>query len=67
MKIKCVENIDTYLSIGKTYDVIKDDKDGTYLIIDDRGDDDYWYYKSHFKPLSEIRNDKIDKLLDDES
>ena len=31
-------------------------------IINDKGEED-WYPKEWFKPLAEIRNDKIDKLL----
>lgn len=50
------------LTIGKTYDIIDEDDD-EYLIIDD-SDDEYWYLKDFFKPLLEIRNEKIDKLLE---
>ena len=66
MKIKCI-NDRRYLTIGKIYDVIKEDRDdGDYLIIDNDGGE-WWYEKKLFKTLAEIRNDKIDKLLEDES
>ena len=65
MKIKCIEDrgFDNLLTIGKTYDVIKVQSDGDYVIIDDLGSEN-WYYKEDFKPLSEIRNDTINKLLE---
>jgi hypothetical protein len=63
MKVKCIDRgFWLLLTIGKTYDVI-DVTGNWYLIINDNGDKD-WYYKSSFKPLSEIRNEKIDKLLE---
>ena len=64
MKVKYIKNIDyeLNLAIGKIYDVIDIAYNGNYIIIDD--DNDKWIYpKSWFKPLSEIRNEKIDKLL----
>jgi hypothetical protein len=64
MKIKCIKN-DGWLdlTLGKIYDVIFIYNDGDYDIINDN---DYeWYYpKECFKPLYEIRNEKIDKLLE---
>jgi hypothetical protein len=65
MKIKCITNINT-LTIGKIYDIINYNNDGGYIIINDNGYE-FWYPKEWFKPLSEIRNEKIDKLLEDES
>ena len=67
MKVQCIRNgeREKYLTIGKIYYVIDEDAD-EYLIIDD--DDDEWpYIKQRFKPLSEIRNESINKLLSDES
>jgi hypothetical protein len=61
------------LTIGKTYEVLIGDSNRKYdsnfdyecryLIIDDKKYDRY-YHKYLFKPLSEYRIDKIDKLLD---
>jgi hypothetical protein len=67
MKIKCIDNKDgeLYLTIDKTYNVIEDNK-FNYKIINDNGYNN-WYYKEYFKPLSEYRNERIDKLLEDES
>jgi hypothetical protein len=63
MKVVCVDNKNGYgLIIGKTYEVIKEDKYG-YYIIDEYGTKGY-YIKILFKPISEIRNEKIDILLD---
>jgi hypothetical protein len=59
MKVKCInKGIWLSLTIGKTYDVIEYDYDGYYKM-----DNEKWYPKSWFKSLSEIRNEKIDKLL----
>jgi hypothetical protein len=63
MKVKCINNnYWKYLTIGKTYDVIHINYNGDYIIMDD-DNDKLWYPKEFFKPLSEIRNEKIDKLL----
>ena len=66
MKIKCINNKwnnkKLSLTIGKSYDVINK-TEYRYWIIDDEGDDG-WYSKEYFKSLSEIRNEKIDKLLE---
>jgi hypothetical protein len=62
MKIKCInDNGCLYLTTGKFYEVIKID-DEWYLIINDISDK-YWYPKEYFKLLSEIRIEKIDKLI----
>ena len=78
MKIKCIKNNGwtfNNLTIGKTYDVIgktyklieyDSDEGGYYLIIDNNGDK-LWYMKEYFIPLSEYRNDTINKLLTDEN
>jgi hypothetical protein len=60
MKVKCITNINI-LTIGKFYDVIKINNGG-YIIIDDNGYK-FWHSKDWFKTLSEIRNEKINKLL----
>jgi hypothetical protein len=63
MKVKCIKNkrITNWLTIGKTYELIIQNK-LFYQIIDNTGDRRY-YPKEYFKPLSEIRNERIDKLL----
>ena len=38
----------------------------SYVIISDHKFEN-WYFKEYFKTLSEIRNEKIDKLLEYES
>lgn len=62
MNVVCKENINGQFSItiGKSYEVIIDKY--AYKIMDDN--DEYKYYpKEMFKSLSEIRNEKINKLL----
>ena len=68
MKVKCIDNNchEIELTIGKTYEVIRIYPDGDYTIIDDIGGEN-WYYKNYFIPLSEYRNDTINKLLTDEN
>jgi hypothetical protein len=62
MKVVCINNKGfTNLTISKTYEAIVED-DYCYRIISDYGNE-YRYPKSYFKSLSEIRNEKIDKLL----
>jgi hypothetical protein len=65
MKIICIKNIgyERHLTIGKTYEVINISINDDYFIIDDDNDGCWLYRKSYFKPLSEIRNEKINKLL----
>ena len=64
MKVKCIDNQNglNYLTIRKIYDVI-DDNAYCYKIINDRNNERY-YPKEFFRILSEIRNKKIDKLLE---
>jgi hypothetical protein len=67
MNVVCIKNkgYEHRLTIGKNYDVIEDDR-YNYWIIDNIGYNircpKYW-----FNLLSEIRNDKINKLLKNES
>jgi hypothetical protein len=65
MKVKCINKYRWLnLTIGKIYKVIEiDNDDGNYYIIDEYGPKGY-YPKYWFKPLSEIRNERIDKLLE---
>jgi hypothetical protein len=66
MKIKFIKKDGWYnLTMGKTYEVIWFDYDNEYTIINDVNKEGY-YPKYWFKPLSksEIRNEKINKLLE---
>lgn len=65
--IVCIDNKDSekYLSIGKIYNVVNEYND-LYYLVNDNGDGG-WHYKEDFKTKSEIRNEAINKLLDDES
>ena len=68
MKIVCINNNGwkDYLTIGKTYEVIKENNT-CYFLINDIGCE-YWYEKIWLKPaVAEMRNDTINKLLEDES
>ena len=67
MKVKCIDKVDGWfnLTVGKIYEVIG--YGGyRYNIIDDIGDE-CWFPKECFKTLSELRNETINKLLEDES
>jgi hypothetical protein len=67
MKVECIKNKRwLYLTLGKIYKVINISINDDYLIIDDNGYK-FWFSKKWFKPLYEIRNKKINKLLKDES
>ena len=68
MKVVCIKN-DNFiygcycdLTIGETYYIIDISINGNYQIIDDTGYKHY-FYKEWFKTVSELRNDKINKLL----
>lgn len=62
MKIKCINKYGwKYLTKNKIYEVINEDG-GWCWIINDIGNE-CWYPKYLFKPLNEIRNNKIDNLL----
>ena len=69
MKVKCIDNDEcyrNYLTNGKIYDIIDEDNNW-YWIINDYGKEN-WYLKSYFESaVAEIRNDTINKLLEDES
>ena len=67
MKVKCIGNVgESNLTIGKTYEVIHIFQDSGYMINDDKFEKNL-FSKFMFKPLSEYRNDTINKLLEDES
>jgi hypothetical protein len=64
MKVKCIDNNGwSELTIGKIYNIIDIDNDNDYWLINDNGYE-CWYSEYLFKLLSEIRNEKIDKLLE---
>ena len=65
MKVKCIDigGWSRSLTLGKTYDVISEGVFDDYQIINDKGEE-WHFFKKYFKPLSEIRNDKINKLLE---
>ena len=67
MIVVCInnDNIEDILTISKTYNTITEDI-FCYWIRNDSGYK-HWYSISRFKILSEIRNEKIDKLLENES
>jgi hypothetical protein len=67
MKIKCIENKSGYITVGKIYKVINNSVSNYgYRIMNDYGFVS-WFDCSYFKTLSEIRNETINKLLEDES
>ena len=65
MKVKCIDDNNWYLTIGKIYETIGEYK-YSYQIRDDDGDI-CWPPKEYFRILSEIRNETINKLLENES
>jgi hypothetical protein len=63
MKVVCIDKYGwKYLTEGKTYKVTEITEYGNYWIIDDYNHD-LLCLNECFKTLSEIRNEKIDKLL----
>lgn len=71
-KVKCIDNQDDLylLTIGKTYEVIDDNENGYWIERDDCVSQFVpgtytWYHKKWFGISSEWRNEKIDKLLDE--
>ena len=68
MKVVCIDNIkygvEYRLTIGKIYEVIRSSDDGNSYIIKNDVEYDTWYWEDLFKKIAEIRNEKIDKLLE---
>ena len=64
MKVKCIKNggFLNLLTVGKTYEVIGK-VNYSYEIMNDNGFEN-WYRIEWFRTLSEIRNEKINKLLE---
>ena len=65
MKIVCIDNKNCAfnLTIDKIYNTYDDDLCNYYMYND--GGHFHYYPKEWFKPLSEVRNEKIDKLLEE--
>jgi hypothetical protein len=65
MKVKCIDEDWFGITADKTYEVIKEDNNtGCYIIMNNFGDK-LSYIKECFKTISEIRNEKINKLLEE--
>lgn len=61
MKVLCINNdYNSYLNIGKWYEIIGEGNFG-YKIINDHGDK-RWYRKSRFKTQAEVREEKLNEL-----
>jgi hypothetical protein len=62
-KVVCINNkgFEKWLTIGKHYEILEEWEYDYYIINDINWHG--WYFKEWFKTLSEIRNEKIDKLL----
>ena len=66
MRVKCIDNCGGFsLTIGKLYDAMLEDTNGYTIMNNDNGHE-CWYLSGCFELLSksEIRNEKIDKLLE---
>ena len=63
MKVICIIDNDCHLTIGKIYNVLLQDKDKSWLIIDDIGRQMwYWDYNGILMPLEEWRDKQLNKL-----
>jgi hypothetical protein len=63
MKLICIIDNDFHLTIGKIYNVLLQDKDESWLIIDDIGRQMwYWDYNGILMPLEEWRDKQLNKL-----
>jgi hypothetical protein len=63
MKVKCIINNGYWITFGEIYEVIHIYPNGNYIIIINNRGYKWKYPKKYFKTLSEIRNEKINKLL----
>ncbi len=72
MKVICIDNRyndmpqednELLLTVGKTYDVIDDIASLGLVITNDEGVN-HFYARELFKLLTEVRDEKIDKLLE---
>ena len=73
MKVICIEKGSYKLTVGKIYETLYKFKAGFdtkflhstnyYLIIDDKLEEEL-YHKSNFRILSDVREEKINKILD---
>ena len=61
MKVLCKDSLSCYyLTKGKWYNVVEEDKTH-YKVIDDEGDLSWWR-KDYFKTQAEVREDKLREL-----
>jgi hypothetical protein len=67
MKVKCINNkyYDDRLALDKIYEVIAETT--YYYQIIDNTFQKTWWNKKWFKTMLEIRNEKINKLLEDDN
>ena len=65
MKVLCINGEYTFTTTGEVYEVIKIGTDGyfneLYYILTNNGDP-HWFKTSQFKKISEIRDEKLNKL-----
>jgi hypothetical protein len=65
MIITCIDSSDIYsktsLTIGNRYLVVERDLIG-FRVIDDFGNDEYWYDSSRFEPVEITRNNILEDL-----
>ena len=55
------DNVRDCLTIGKIYEWIEDDE--LRNVKNDKGESDYYNYNRRFKPLCEVRENKLNTLL----
>jgi hypothetical protein len=69
MKVVCVDNkgYEKCLTINKIYEANYIDKYETYVLTNDKDMKNSWYVSHRFITITEYRNDRIDKLLEDEN
>lgn len=59
----CITGYNGSLTLGKTYEVLDKSKDlSCYRVMDDNGDDYWWYYQWRFTTIKQSRKKKLKKL-----
>ena len=65
MKVFCIDSSNSgsiiKLEIGEWYEVIRDADENSYYIKQNNSID--WFYKTRFKTLGEMREEKLNRLL----